>query len=130
MVPFDVVFSRSFAAATSLEGEKKGKSSTSSSLFCHYFIVTVPCILRYKMSTLIFSVFFLLFSSSTLFPVQAQNTWIYPKPYTNPTFSSEDFLEASWTSDYSNPTLLLLCDFAGPPCESSMGEWMTRRRQD
>ena len=74
------------------------------------------------MSTLIFSVWFLLFFSRTLFPAQAQDTWIYPKPYTNPTFSSEDILEASWTSDYSNPSLLLLCDFPGPPCESSMDE--------
>lgn len=66
------------------------------------------------MGALLFPLLFLLIALS---PIQAENTWIYPKPYTNPTFSSEDILEASWTSDFDNPTLLLLCDFAGPPCE-------------
>ena len=59
--------------------------------------------------------------------VLAQNTWIYPKPNTNPTFSNDDILEASWTSDFSSPTLLLLCDFPGPPCEYPMSEWIVLR---
>lgn len=93
---------------------------TSLLVSCVYFNIAMnafPCV-----------VFSLLFFLSTLSPIQAENTWIYPKPYTNPTFSSEDILEASWASDFSNPTLLLLCDFPGPPCESSVSEWIARRR--
>lgn len=43
----------------------------------------------------------------------AENRWLYPDPKTSPTYNKIDILNASWTTDYDQPQLVLWCTSDG-----------------
>ena len=47
---------------------------------------------------------------ATLLPsIYAANEWLYPDVHTIPTYNFLDMVNASWTSNFVDPYLLLLC---------------------
>lgn len=53
----------------------------------------------------------LLLAVFSFFPYKtyAQNMWLYPDPKTSPTYNYIDILNASWSTTYDSPNLILWC---------------------